>query len=438
MCAMNINRQSCYCTKPLTPLTSHSNDDKDDPIDTKAIGIEVIGGDTDGKSLLFIKRLSHRFLKRVSTDEHNHTSHRRTHLQPLVDLRRRSHQGTSYNCQLDRGRELGNMLQVQSHEPRRRLMLGRFVVLALAKALVRLSTVSASTSEPRSKLPESHHLPPLLPLLKALLKALLPLLDRHLFELVSLVSLSGHQEDHTPNSKAANATMATISISTLGEGDALENLVPPPRNPQRLLKRQSLAPPRDESFYLWLRSLLPPPETSLPKLLPPQKAVNDKRFAIVDDSIIIANDPTAGPEANDDMEDETADELSPSDFLKIKLFVYDRSPRIYRIKVARERIHDRYDLQMAIFIRLMEKRLLYLELDRLKLSIFFRNPKLPQVVFKDPDEPDDQCELLKIWRDELVMDYVRVKERINVRVTQQPKYMPPLPVEALAQVASTA
>lgn len=460
---MSIKRQSCYCTKPLTPLPSNT-DDRYDPIDTNAIGFDeatVINNAAVAvakaraprdRESLFIKRLSHRFLKKVSLDDEV-TKSRRQLLPLLLDWRRRSHHsGTStttskpvrysYYDLLDPGREPGKIPQVRNHEPRRRLMLGRFVVLALGKPSARLST--ASTLKSRSKLPESV---PLLPLLRTLLRTLLPLLDSHLFELVSLVSLNDHHDILTVNTKAANATMTTISMSTLAL-DGLEHLKPPPRNPQRLLKGSSMVSSRPMSFSTdWLRSLLSSPRDSQPTLLPPQGVMGDTTMS--SKTPTIPEDPTTTPETeeeesgattNDETNDDTSEDTSEaptSNYLKIKLFVYDRHPQIYRIKVNRDRIHDRYDLQMAILIRLMEKRLLFLELERLKLSIFFKNPKLPQVVFKDPEESEDQCELLKVWRDELVMEYVRVKERINVRVTQQPKYIPPLPQEAFTQVAST-
>lgn len=220
------------------------------------------------------------------------------------------------------------------------------------------------------------------------------LLDVHSIESVSLIG--SFDEELTAPAKANNTTLSTISMSTL----AIDQLAVPPRNPSR---------------------------PGAHPLMEAMKLIHSKA-SIMDALSFECYNPVDILEAEDD-DEERGD-------LKIKLFVYDRRPSIYRIKVSRKRLNNCHDFLTMILYKLMQKRQVLLNVEQIKIAIFFKDVGLPQVVVKDPDVQASGA--LEMLHDDLVTDFIRTKEKINVRVTYQPKYVPLLPHEAQAMAVPTA
>lgn len=384
---------SCYCTKPLTPV-SLNQDPEPDPVDA-TVYLEP--------QLLFMKRLGLKFISRRNSlveppSKAPPRYHARAPSESLVDVQllhlppisERPARYSYYELRdngREHGREQGRLLRRNNHQPLRRSMLGRIVVSASKQSLVQPE--SPTLDEGRRKSLHSRN-----SLLSMELTEQASLLDVHSIESVSLIG--SFDEELTAPAKANNTTLSTISMSTL----AIDQLAVPPRNPSR---------------------------PGAHPLMEAMKLIHSKA-SIMDALSFECYNPVDILEAEDD-DEERGD-------LKIKLFVYDRRPSIYRIKVSRKRLNNCHDFLTMILYKLMQKRQVLLNVERIKIAIFFKDVGLPQVVVKDPDVQASGA--LEMLHDDLVTDFIRTKEKINVRVTYQPKYVPLLPHEAQAMAVPTA
>ncbi|CAN3500359.1 hypothetical protein DICA1_C03422 [Diutina catenulata] len=384
---------SCYCTKPLTPVSSNQ-DPEPDPVDATVYS---------EPQLSFMKRLGSKFISRRNSlaeppskappryharaPSESSVDVQSLHLPPISERPTRYSYYELRDNGREHGREQGRLLRRNNHQPLRRSMLGRIVVSASKQSSVQPESPTLDEGRRKSSHSRNSSLS-----MESTEQA--SLLDVHSIESVS--SIGSFDEESTAPAKANNTTLSTISMSTL----AIDQLAVPPRNPSR-----------------------PGAHPSMEAM----KSIHSKA-SIMDALSFECYNPVDILEAEDD-DEERGD-------LKIKLFVYDRRPSIYRIKVSRKRLNNCHDFSTMILYKLMQKRQVLLNVERIKIAIFFKDVGLPQVVVKDPDVQASGA--LEMLHDDLVTDFIRTKEKINVRVTYQPKYVPLLPHEAQAMAVPTA
>ncbi|ODV65912.1 hypothetical protein HYPBUDRAFT_242524 [Hyphopichia burtonii NRRL Y-1933] len=141
---------------------------------------------------------------------------------------------------------------------------------------------------------------------------------------------------------------------------------------------------------------------------PPVDQINDSSISINTDSTV---KPSYIPKLN-----------KLESILKLKLYLGSRNESVMALKLKKDKLDNIDELIDVLIYKIIEKfNNLDLSANQIKISIFFKNPKLKSIIMKNfgPKEYNDEFSFLQ---KELLMDYISNKDKLYIRAEFNSNY----------------